>query len=297
MKRMVMVLTVGALFLAFSATVALAAVGRGTPGPDTIWGTSGDDSLYGYGGDDTLEGGYGDDLLYGGYDYLSGGYGNDRLYGGDKGGRIYGGANDDLVVGGRGRDLLHGGSGNDSIHANRDGVSDLPKRCLVSTPRGISGPVQERPSPPQRPQPRKPEDPDYPYAGEQHAQGGDLLGPKEPGEGRRGPVELPVGLTQKPHRHPDREDHRLGVIGEAVHVIAVAGPGGLGPRPAWRRARYGRMPRARGPGRRAPRRLLHYVRSPQRGRSVPSCSPLYARSSFSTPHRYPLEVHRRGAAG
>ena len=36
MKRMVMVLTVGALFLALSASVVLAAVRYGTAGPDTI---------------------------------------------------------------------------------------------------------------------------------------------------------------------------------------------------------------------------------------------------------------------
>lgn len=91
MKRMVMVLTIGALFLALAAGVALATDYYGNPYAETIRGSNGDDVIRGAGGDDRLYGGAGDDGLYGnaGNDTLTGGNGPDRIVGGSGNDTVY----------------------------------------------------------------------------------------------------------------------------------------------------------------------------------------------------------------
>lgn len=81
MKRVVLVLTVGALVLALTATVAMAATRHGTNGDDLMYGTNNADQMYGYGGNDLMYGLAGNDLMYGGSgdDYVYGRDGNDNL--------------------------------------------------------------------------------------------------------------------------------------------------------------------------------------------------------------------------
>ena len=98
MKRVSLVLVMGAIVLALTASVALAATRYGTAGPDELVGTGGNDQLVGYGGNDRIDGRGGDDLL--------------------KGGR---GA-DGITVGDCSSSMIFGGRGNDSIDA-RDNCS------------------------------------------------------------------------------------------------------------------------------------------------------------------------------
>lgn len=116
MKRAGLAMAVGALFLALSATVALAAVKYGTNGADTIYGTNGADTIYGQGGNDTINGLGGDDALFGGSgrDEISGGAGQDR---------IFGGSGDDALdstdnYGTPERDEVYCGGGFDSVTAD-----------------------------------------------------------------------------------------------------------------------------------------------------------------------------------
>lgn len=108
MKRMVMVLTIGALFLALAAGVALATDYYGNPYAETIRGSNGDDVIRGAGGGDFLSGGLGDDRLYGGA--------------GDDG--LYGNAGNDTLTGGNGPDRIVGGSGNDTVYSVGDDSVD-----------------------------------------------------------------------------------------------------------------------------------------------------------------------------
>jgi hypothetical protein len=50
MRRMILVLIVGALLLAFASTVALTAARYGTDGHDVLVGTHSADEIYGHGG-------------------------------------------------------------------------------------------------------------------------------------------------------------------------------------------------------------------------------------------------------
>ncbi len=153
MKRMMVMLSVAALMVALSASVALAAsiscpnssdgkcfgtaVGDGmygTPGVDTIYGFGGADLIYGYGGADTLyggnESGWGDKILGGNAnDRVLGQAGDDALYGQNGNDRVNGGYGNDLIVGGYGNDVLSGGPGGDQINA-RDGQKDTIVFCI-----------------------------------------------------------------------------------------------------------------------------------------------------------------------
>ena len=108
MRRVILAIAVGALLIALTATVALAATRHGTGGHDVLMGTNGADQMYGYAGDDIISGLRGNDLMYGGSgeDALWGSYGDDNLYGRT------------------GADDLHGMGGNDYLSAN-DGKRDL----------------------------------------------------------------------------------------------------------------------------------------------------------------------------
>ncbi len=107
MKRMIMALELGALLLALTASVALAATRYGTNGDDLMYGTNGADQMYGRGGSDLMYGLAGDDLMYGGY-------GNDFVYGRD---------GDDNLYGRYGYDEISGGNGDDYINV-KDGRRD-----------------------------------------------------------------------------------------------------------------------------------------------------------------------------
>ena len=48
---------------------------------------------------------------------------------------------------------------------------------------------------------------------------------EEPRPRRPHPVELPIGQSREPPRRPEKQHHRLGVEGEAVHTVAVARAG------------------------------------------------------------------------
>ena len=111
MRRMVLVMTVGALFLALSATVALAAVVSGTGGPDTLHGTDGNDVIYGYGGADTIDGRGGNDVIYGGG-------GGDSIEGGNGSDAVYAGRGNDFVNvrGDDSRDYVDCGPGYDTVN-------------------------------------------------------------------------------------------------------------------------------------------------------------------------------------
>ena len=81
MKRVILVLTVGALLLALTATVAIAKTVVGSNGHDELLGTPRADQMYGKGGDDVVRGGKGNDLIYVGYgdDWVTGDEGEDNL--------------------------------------------------------------------------------------------------------------------------------------------------------------------------------------------------------------------------
>ena len=128
MKRVIMVLTVGALLLALTATVALAATRYGTNGDDLMYGTNGADRMYGRGGSDLMYGLAGNDLMYGGYgnDYVYGRDGNDSLYGRYGYDEISGGKGSDYIDTKDGkRDRVWCGPGRDSFTVDKlDVVSD-----------------------------------------------------------------------------------------------------------------------------------------------------------------------------
>jgi hypothetical protein len=118
MKRLTVLLTMTALVLLLSASVAFAltidcTAGRGcfgTDGPDTLNGSAGDDDM------DARQAG---DSLYGGdgHDWMSGDtYGpTDSSTDGED--RVFGGVGSDGMVGYGGSDLLSGGDGRDYLYA------------------------------------------------------------------------------------------------------------------------------------------------------------------------------------
>jgi hypothetical protein len=98
MKRMIMVLTVGTLFLALAAGVALAATYYGNPYAETITGTSKNDDIRGAGGRPP----YGRPRQRSGLRRLGRGPrqgqpGGDTLAGGSGSGRVLGGPGNDYV--------------------------------------------------------------------------------------------------------------------------------------------------------------------------------------------------------
>jgi Ca2+-binding RTX toxin-like protein len=116
MRRTAIVLTVAALMVAFSASVAVAASFSGTEDRDVIEGTGKADVVSGLGGGDTLNGLGGRDTVRGGHgvDEVSGGYGSDEVYGNAGG--------DFLIDAPDGnKDHFYGGSGRDNVQ-----VRDFP---------------------------------------------------------------------------------------------------------------------------------------------------------------------------
>ncbi|MGI8909603.1 MAG: hypothetical protein ACR2JR_03485 [Rubrobacteraceae bacterium] len=116
MRLTMKVMVVGALLLALSAGVALAAtinctggLCEGTDKKDTLFGVSGFDEINGKGGADKIFGKSGDDILRG--DFNS----NPSAVEGDD--EVYGGAGKDFLLGEGGDDLLNGGKGRDFIDA------------------------------------------------------------------------------------------------------------------------------------------------------------------------------------
>ena len=116
MRRTAIVLTVTALMVAFSASVAVAASFDGTGDRDVIEGTGRDDVVSGHGGGDTLNG-------LGGEDVVRGGDGMDEVGGGTGADEMHGNAGDDYLIDAsdENRDVLYGGSGRDNVQ-----VRDYP---------------------------------------------------------------------------------------------------------------------------------------------------------------------------
>ncbi len=125
MKRLTVLLSVGALLMTLAAGMALAATvscqinvvclagaetGDGQ-GPDALTGTTGKDAMYGFTGNDLLSGDSGEDEMSGftGNDFLSGMGGDDDLIGGAGADRLFGGPNDDFLYGGSGVDRMNTG--------------------------------------------------------------------------------------------------------------------------------------------------------------------------------------------
>jgi Ca2+-binding RTX toxin-like protein len=132
MRRVTLALTVGALLLALTATVALGATRYGTDGHDVLMGTHSADKMYGYAGDDIISGLSGNDLMYGGWgeDALWGSYGDDNLYGRSGADDLHGmGGNDYLSAKDGKRDLVDCGSGRDWYNAD---FFDVVRNCEVS---------------------------------------------------------------------------------------------------------------------------------------------------------------------
>ena len=101
-----------ALVLALTASVAMAATLKGTPGDDVINGTPNSDLISGWGAMTSSRGAGGDDTI-------NGGPGNDVHFG-DKG--------DDGLRGNLGRDEFVGGDGDDVVFARGNGV-DTIRNC------------------------------------------------------------------------------------------------------------------------------------------------------------------------
>ncbi len=124
MKRVILVLTVGASLLALTATVAMAATIHcrggdcfGTNNGDSMYGTSRHDAIFAKAGGDFVTG-------RGGADDLNGQDGDDRVLGGPGDDWVKGGNQNDTVKGDNGNDTITGGSGDNVIRAG-DGMKDL----------------------------------------------------------------------------------------------------------------------------------------------------------------------------
>lgn len=119
MRRVGLVVAVGALLVALSSAVAVAAVRGGTNETDLLYGTGYADTIYALADDDGLVGYWGDDLLIGGSgnDWIYGGPGNDRIHGNDGVELLYGGPGNDVitVAGGRAKDYIDCGRGFDTV--------------------------------------------------------------------------------------------------------------------------------------------------------------------------------------
>jgi RTX calcium-binding nonapeptide repeat (4 copies)/Concanavalin A-like lectin/glucanases superfamily len=116
------VLSVAALALFFTGSVALAAVIDGTAGDDTLNGTSSSDSIFGHEGNDTIYGRGASDVLWGGLgsDVLWGHAGDDTLHGEGANDTLNGGPGLDELRGADGVDVLNGGADNDRLY-DKDG--------------------------------------------------------------------------------------------------------------------------------------------------------------------------------
>lgn len=139
MRRIVLSLTVMAIAVLMSTSLALAASPIYCPsfgacygtkygdvmyGPDTgtkMYGYDGNDYIYGYGGDDVLFG-------LGGKDWLYGGLGSDKLYGGDGDDYLYGDGGQDEYIGWHGNDKMYDratSSGTDTYFGLRGSGNDV----------------------------------------------------------------------------------------------------------------------------------------------------------------------------
>ncbi|MGI9048726.1 MAG: calcium-binding protein [Rubrobacteraceae bacterium] len=110
---------------ALMATVAMAAVIRGTNGNDILAGTNARDVIKG-GGNDRIKGLGGNDTIYGqaGSDTIYGQAGSDVLYGGPGADLIGGSDGNDTIYGNTSNDELRGSGGNDTIRAAGDAGTD-----------------------------------------------------------------------------------------------------------------------------------------------------------------------------
>src|SRR5215211_162160 len=117
MRRTAIVLTVTALMVAFSASVAVAASFDGTGDRDVIEGTGREDVVRGGDGMDEVGGGTGADEMYGnaGDDYLidASDENRDVLYGGSGGDNVQ--VRDYPAV----KDVIYCGSGRDTAYVDR----------------------------------------------------------------------------------------------------------------------------------------------------------------------------------
>jgi Ca2+-binding RTX toxin-like protein len=139
MRRALALLSVF-LLLGGAASVAVAAVQRGTPGDDRISGTPGNDILRGGKGNDVITGDAGNDVILGGP-------GDDTLLGGGGNDRIVGGPGSDIIVGGNGNDRINAvdgevdhiacGAGRDKVKA--DAIDDVASDCEVVKRVGVAG--------------------------------------------------------------------------------------------------------------------------------------------------------------
>jgi len=121
MRRTVVLLTVMLAMLVLASGVAMAAVFKGTPGNDEIYGSTQNDTIYGYGGHDELYGsppdrvGSGVDTIYGGLgkDIMRGLLGPDTITAGSGGDWLSDGPIKDGM-----KDKLSGGPGDDVLISN-----------------------------------------------------------------------------------------------------------------------------------------------------------------------------------
>jgi large repetitive protein len=119
LRRTIKVSVIGALLLALTAGVVLAAVRIGDSGNNDLVGTSGDDE-----GQDVLLGFAGTDDLQGrsAADYLGGGSGPDVLRAGNGNDTLDGGTGEDTLSTGKGFDVVYAEDGDvDTINCNYEG--------------------------------------------------------------------------------------------------------------------------------------------------------------------------------
>lgn len=125
MRRIILSLTVIAVALLVSTSVALAATKNcpysgdcfGTSSADTLYGTKGQNYIYGLAGKDTIYG-------YAGNDSLEGGDGNDVIRGGKGDDYLFGEKGDDYLNGGPGDDIISGYTGKDKLYDTSSSSND-----------------------------------------------------------------------------------------------------------------------------------------------------------------------------
>ena len=110
MRRVVLVVAVGALLVALSAAAALATPRFGTDAADWLYGYAEADTIYGNAGADTIYG-------YAGADTIYGNAGADTIYTGTGADSVYGGSGHDFIsfVGGNSPDYIDCGPGFDTV--------------------------------------------------------------------------------------------------------------------------------------------------------------------------------------
>jgi Ca2+-binding RTX toxin-like protein len=144
MRTVMTMMVAGALMLALTAAVAVAAIRCtggscfGTNEADTLIGTNNIDNIQGRGGDDTIKGRGNNDFLAGEQAFEQTLHGNDTVYGGGGNDELEGNQDNDVLIGGPGNDKLNpldghqpgtedtvkGNAGDDDVFAN-DGNKDV----------------------------------------------------------------------------------------------------------------------------------------------------------------------------